>query len=145
MSHESGPHPAGEPVSDAERLKLVSAERDARATAETALAALAKIEARYRSIAETTTEWVWACDVEGRHTYSNPAVMSILGYRPDEVLGGDSFDLMHPDDRETVLSSFRACVQKKEGWSGLLIRWRHRDGSYRYLEKQRGSHGQPGG
>jgi PAS domain S-box-containing protein len=134
MSHESGLNPAGEPVRDAERLQLVSAERDARATAETALAALAKIEARYRSIAETTTEWVWACDVEGRHTYSNPAVMSILGYRPDEVLGRDSFDLMHPDDRETVLSSFRACVQKKEGWSGLLIRWRHRDGSYRYLE-----------
>ena len=77
MSHEPGPNPSGEPVSGAERLKLVSAERDARATAETALAALAKIEARYRSIAETTTEWVWACDVEGRHTYSNPAVMSI--------------------------------------------------------------------
>jgi PAS domain S-box-containing protein len=121
-------------VSDAERLQLASAERDARATAETALAALAKIEARYRSIAETTTEWVWACDVEGRHTYSNPAVMSILGYRPDEVVGGGAFELMHPDDRQSVLLGFRACVQKKEGWSGLLIRWRHRDGSYRYLE-----------
>jgi PAS domain S-box-containing protein len=134
MSHESGIHPTEEPVSDAERRQLVSAERDARAAAETALAALAKIEARYRSIAETTTEWVWACDVEGRHTYSNPAVQSILGYRPDEVLGGDAFQLMHPDDRQSVLSSFRDCVQKKEGWSGLLIRWRHRDGSYRYLE-----------
>jgi PAS domain S-box-containing protein len=134
MSHESGLHPAGEPVSDAERLQLASAERDARATAETALAALAKIEARYRSIAETTTEWMWACDVDGRHTYSNPAVLSILGYRPDEVVGGDAFELMHPDDRQSVLLGFGACVQKKEGWSGLLIRWRHRDGSYRYLE-----------
>jgi PAS domain S-box-containing protein len=117
-----------------DRRQLVSAERDARAAAETALAALAKIEARYRSIAETTTEWMWACDVEGRHTYSNPAVQSILGYRPDEVLGGDAFELMHPDDRQTVLSGFRDCVRKKGGWSGLLIRWRHRDGSYRYLE-----------
>ena len=134
MSHESGLHSAGEPASDAERLQLAPAERDARATAETALAALAKIEARYRSIAETTTEWMWACDVDGRHTYSNPAVLSILGYRPDEVVGGDAFELMHPDDRQSVLLGFRACVQKKEGWSGLLIRWRHRDGSYRYLE-----------
>lgn len=134
MSHEPGVHLFGDPLGDDERRQLVSAERDARAAAETALAALAKIEARYRSIAETTTEWMWACDVEGRHTYSNPAVKSILGYRPDELLGGDAFELMHPDDRETVLSGFRYCVQKKEGWSGLLIRWRHRDGSYRYLE-----------
>src|ERR671919_1966083 len=133
MSHESGSHPAGEPVSDAER-QLLSAERDARMAAETALAALAKIEARYRSIAETTTEWMWACDVEGRHTYSNPAVFPILGYRPDELVGGDAFELMHPDDRQSVILGFRACVHKKEGWSGLLIRWRHRDGSYRYLE-----------
>src|SRR5688572_29606760 len=111
MSHEPGLHLFGDPLSDDERRQLVSAERDARAAAETALAALAKIEARYRSIAETTTEWMWACDVDGRHTYSNPAVLSILGYRPDEVVGGEAFELMHPDDRKTVLSGFRDCIQ----------------------------------
>jgi PAS domain S-box-containing protein len=134
MSNEPALDPAADPLGDDERRQLVSAERDARAAAETALAALAKIEARYRSFVETTTEWVWACDVDGRHTYSNPAVLSILGYRPDEVVGGEAFELMHPDDRQSVLSGFRACIQRKEGWTGLLIRWRHRNGSYRYLE-----------
>jgi len=115
MSHESGHHPAAEPLSDAERRQLVSAERDARAAAETALAALAKTEAKFRSIVETTTEWMWACDVEGRLTYSNAAVASILGYRAVELLGHDSFELIHADDQEDVLAIFRECIEKQTG------------------------------
>jgi PAS domain-containing protein len=41
--------------------------------------ALADSEEKFRSIVETTREWIWTIDRNARITYSNPAVERILG------------------------------------------------------------------
>jgi PAS domain S-box-containing protein len=94
--------------------------------------ALAQSEEKFRSIVETTNEWIWAEDAEFRVTYTNPAIERILGYKPEEVLGRDINDLLHEDDRELVDQDVRKWTT--EGWSGLTLRWRHRDGTFRHLE-----------
>jgi PAS domain S-box-containing protein len=91
-------------------------------------------EHRYRTLVETSSEWIWSMDIEGRHTSSNAAVRDILGYEPDEILGKASQDLMHPDDRAEVEAWLPDAVAERRGWSNLVIRWRHKDGSYRWLE-----------
>lgn len=96
--------------------------------------ALRESEQRFRSLVETTSEWIWAIDLKGVHTYSNPAIKDILGYEPEDLVGRSSLILMHEQDRERVRSMLPRCIQDKTGWRDLLIRWRHRDGSYRYLE-----------
>ncbi|MBA2340143.1 MAG: PAS domain S-box protein [Pyrinomonadaceae bacterium] len=95
---------------------------------------LRESEERFRSIVETTNEWVWATDLQGRHTYDNPAVETILGYRPEELLGKNSLSLMHEDDRREVEKSLPELIEQKRGWTGLVVRWWHKDGSLRYLE-----------
>ena len=95
-------------------------------------AALAESEAKFRSIVETTTEWIWAEDEDSRLTYTNPAIEQILGYEPAELLGRDMNELIHEDDRRRVEDEFPRW--REEGWTGLTLRWRHRDGSYRHLE-----------
>jgi PAS domain S-box-containing protein len=96
--------------------------------------ALTQSEDKYRSFVETTREWVWASDAEGRHTYSNPAVRDILGYEPEELIGRDSLALMHEEDRHQVEAALPGIVAERRGWTEWVIRWRHKDGSYRYLE-----------
>jgi PAS domain S-box-containing protein len=96
--------------------------------------ALRESEEKYRSFVETTKEWVWAMDAEGRTTYSNPAVRDILGYQPEEILGKDVFQLVHEEDRRQVLEGLPEIVAEARGWTEWVIRWRHRDGSHRYLE-----------
>jgi len=96
--------------------------------------ALTQSEEKYRSFVETTKEWVWAMDGDGRTTYSNPAVEEILGYRPEEVVGRDVFELMHEEDRQQVLGALPGIVAEGRGWTEWMIRWRHKDGTYRYLE-----------
>lgn len=96
--------------------------------------ALRDSEERFRSIVEATNEWIWSIDLEGRLTYTNPSVETILGYRPEELLGRNSLDYMHEEDRPEFEKSFARFIKERRGWSGLIIRWRHRDGSYRYLE-----------
>jgi PAS domain S-box-containing protein len=99
-----------------------------------AAAALAESEAKFRAMVETTQEWVWAVDDQGRHTYSNPGVERILGYRPEELLGRDGIDLVHEDDRQRVMWLANDERVLKDGWSNIVLRWRHKDGSYRHLE-----------
>jgi PAS domain S-box-containing protein len=96
--------------------------------------ALAESEAKFRAIVETTEEWVWEIDERGVTTYSNPAVERILGYRPEELVGQDSLVFVHPEDRKRIAAKLRELSKRREGWSGLVLRWRHADGSYRSLE-----------
>ncbi|HOX04828.1 MAG TPA: PAS domain S-box protein [Planctomycetota bacterium] len=96
--------------------------------------ALRDSEARFRSIVETSQEWIWAVDAEGRHTYCNPAVEKILGFRPDEMVGRDAQPLLYEEDRGTAREALARSLAGRTGWSGLVLRWRHKDGSIRHLE-----------
>jgi PAS domain S-box-containing protein len=93
-----------------------------------------KAQETVRAIVETSRDWIWEIDANGVHTYSNPAVEGILGYRPDEIVGESSLNLLHSEDRKRVESALPGWVARKCGWSGLVLRWRHKDGGYRFLE-----------
>jgi len=86
------------------------------------------------ALIETSKDWIWAINLESVHTFCNPAIEEILGYRPDELVGKNSFGLIHEDDRQLTKETVEKCVADNCGWSNLLIRWRHKDGSWRYLE-----------
>jgi len=96
--------------------------------------ALREREETIRALVETSRDWIWSIDAQGVHTYSNPAIEGILGYRPDDLVGKPSLDLMHDDDRKVVEAGLPGWIAEKRGWRNLEIRWRHREGGYRYLE-----------
>jgi two-component system, cell cycle sensor histidine kinase and response regulator CckA len=91
-------------------------------------------EEKFRAVIETTAEWIWMIDTQGRHTFSNPAVRTILGYAPEDIVGRQALDLVHEDDRTAVRALIAARIIRREGWSGLVLRWRHKDGTFRHLE-----------
>lgn len=96
--------------------------------------ALRVSEQKFRSIVETTQEWIWSIDRAGRIVYSNPAVEKILGYRVEEVMGTDSLRYLHEEDRERVLHLLPIWIAEQQGWTGLVLRRKHKSGGYRYLE-----------
>jgi len=91
-------------------------------------------EIKFKSIIETSQEWIWAIDKDARHTYSNFTVEKILGYKPSELIGKEAFQLMHEDDAIQIRKSFPDFIAGRKGWTGLVVRWKHKDGSYRFLE-----------
>lgn len=96
--------------------------------------ALQESEERFRSIIETSRDWIWAIDTEGRDTFSSPAITEILGYAPEEMLGHPHVELLHPEDREFVENQFERWLEERKGWKNLVLRWRDRNGGFRYLE-----------
>ena len=95
---------------------------------------LRESENRFRSIIETSQEWIWAIDTSARHTYSNPAVENILGYSASDFIGQDALNFLHEEDALKIKEMFPVYMAQKRGWTGLVLRWRHKDGSYRFLE-----------
>ncbi|HLL39011.1 MAG TPA: PAS domain S-box protein, partial [Rubrobacteraceae bacterium] len=95
---------------------------------------LRESEEEFRSIVETTTEWIWTIDRRARLTYSNPAIKRILGYQPEEVIGKDALLFMHEQDRIEIEEVLPKLVSEKKGWSELVLRWRHKNGTYRHLK-----------
>jgi PAS domain S-box-containing protein len=91
-------------------------------------------EAKYRRLVETTTDWVWTADSEGRHTYSNPAIYRLLGYKVEELVGASAFDFIHPEDKQRIKEISENCIEQGVGWNNLQIRWLHKDGSTRWFE-----------
>jgi PAS domain S-box-containing protein len=99
-----------------------------------ALDALQESAEKYRSIVETSTDWIWAIDLEGRHTYTNDRVRDILGIEPEELLRASALELLHPEDVPRVRELLGAARSSGAGWQGVVLRWRHRDGTYRWIE-----------
>jgi PAS domain S-box-containing protein len=95
---------------------------------------LKKSENRFRGFVESTSEWIWSINLEGQHTYSNNAVKNILDRSPEDFIGKSAFDFLHPDDIPLAQKTVEQALLSKQGWNSLTLRWRHNDGSYRFLE-----------
>ena len=96
--------------------------------------ALQKSRQSYCNLLESTTDWVWAIDLEGVHTFSNEAVKKLLDYEVNEVVGESVFPMMHPDDQEAMQAMVEESVEQKKGWRNVGIRWLHKDGSVHLFE-----------
>lgn len=96
--------------------------------------ALRESEQRFRNLADNSADWIWTIDLSGRHTYSSPSTAAILGYRTEEFLALDPTTLVHPDDLKLFGATFDEARARKTGWRNVVIRWRHKDGSYRIME-----------
>jgi PAS domain S-box-containing protein/diguanylate cyclase (GGDEF)-like protein len=92
-------------------------------------------EQRLRDIVETTQDWLWELDVAGRYVFSNRAVKDMLGYRPNDLLARNQLDYVHPDDRAAIELAWEGMNREGYGTAGIVARWRHKSGEYRWLEK----------
>ncbi|KAA3608481.1 MAG: PAS domain S-box protein [Calditrichaeota bacterium] len=56
---------------------------------------MAKYRKRNELILYSAIEGIIGLDIEGRHTFVNPAAQQILGYSEDEMIGNDSHSMWH--------------------------------------------------
>ncbi|MCJ8144557.1 diguanylate cyclase [Ancylobacter sp. A5.8] len=91
-------------------------------------------EAHYRLLAESSTDTIVRGNLDGVRLYISPAVRTLLGYEPEELVGRRAQEITHPDD----LEAFRALMaQVRDGALELAVseqRQRHKNGSWVWLE-----------
>ena len=93
--------------------------------------ALVESEQRFRDLAEQSLDMIAYESVDGRFTYVSPACRTILGYEPDEMVGKESEQFVHPDDRADVRA--RHDDLDRDAFKALY-RGLRKDGEYRWLD-----------
>jgi diguanylate cyclase (GGDEF)-like protein/PAS domain S-box-containing protein len=96
--------------------------------------ALRDSEERFRTIAEATQEWIWELDAQGVYTFCSPAVESILGYTPEQLVGTSCLEIVAPNIRNTVSDLLKRGVAEKRGWRDLVLHMRHAKGGIRWVD-----------
>ena len=87
-------------------------------------------EARYRFLAEHSTDMILLVDNNGKRVYASPASRTLLGYEPEEVIAQRLSDAIHPEDAPRVLPILSA----NPGDTLLTYRMRHKNGGYLWVE-----------
>jgi PAS domain S-box-containing protein len=92
-------------------------------------------EARYRLLADNSTDMVFQLDLDFVRRYVSPASREILGYSADELIGTKPGDQIHPEDADHVGATYRALANGLERAS-ITNRIRHRDGRWIWVEAE---------
>jgi PAS domain S-box-containing protein/putative nucleotidyltransferase with HDIG domain len=90
-------------------------------------------EARFRSLSENAPDIIYTLGINGEFTYINPAIETILGYRPEEITGKYFVDIARKEDMAKYVKSFNQVRDQKQTIKedgGILL---HKDGTERYF------------
>ena len=90
-------------------------------------------EARIARLFEMTSDLLATISLDGRFTLLNPAWEQLLGWSREELQSKPIVEFMHPDDIEPTLAVMQAGVEQRAQLENFTNRYRHRDGSWRWL------------
>lgn len=103
-----------------------------------AAVALAEVFRRrrlYRVLAENASDIVLAVDPDHCTTWVSSSVSRVLGWTPNELLGRDVADLVHPDDQSAIRAAEARMASGQpvgQPGGGFVVRLRDRGGAYHW-------------
>jgi len=95
---------------------------------------ISELEEPFRLLVEHSNDILTIRDVDGRVRYTNPTFYRLLGYKKEEIIGSTCFELLHPEDRETVLAALDELLKKPGARDSVQCRARHAEGFWMTFE-----------
>jgi len=88
----------------------------------------------FRSLIENSPDAISLIDADGEILYGSASTSKVLGYRPEELLGRNCLELVHPEDRDRSSRALRAVLGKPAGPLRWDARVQGKDGTYAWVE-----------
>ena len=94
---------------------------------------VAESERQFRLLAENSLDMIGRIKPDGTRIYVSPAYKTTLGYEPEELIGKNNDNHIHPNDAH-VLESLRNILTHENPSTTLTFRTKHKDGHYVWIE-----------
>jgi PAS domain S-box-containing protein len=88
---------------------------------------------KFQDLTETTSDFVWETDSQGRYTYCSSQMEILWGFKPEEMIGKTPFDVMPPEDREKAIEYFGKIANSPKPFKMESSAY-HKQGHLVYLE-----------
>src|ERR1700680_1993533 len=88
----------------------------------------------FRSLIENSPDAISLIDTQGEILYGSASTTKIYGYKPEELVGRNCLELIHPEDRDQSSRTLQKVLDKPPGplqWDAGV---RHKDGNYSWVE-----------
>ena len=95
---------------------------------------LRQSEAHYRALIENEVDVVTILKPDGTIMFESPALERILGYTPEELVGRNVFEFIHPGDIEMIRGEIERVIHTSETSRPVEFAFRHKDGAWRTME-----------
>jgi PAS domain S-box-containing protein len=120
-----------QPLPQFDSLRIFAIDITEKKTNEKALKASEKY---FRLLMENSSDVVSILEKDGTIRYESFSVERMLGYRAEEIVGTNVFDLIHPDDLSDLRTIFFYGAKKPGIILSAQFRCRHKDGTWRVLD-----------
>ncbi|MFZ3137752.1 MAG: PAS domain S-box protein [Thermodesulfovibrionales bacterium] len=94
---------------------------------------LQESEKLYRLLAENTIDMITRHLPDGTYLYVSPVCRTLFGYEPEELIGTNAFEQMHPEDVKRVITITQEAL-RTDGSNVARYRHRTKDGQYIWVE-----------
>jgi len=93
-----------------------------------AIEALRRSEARFRDVAESSSDWVWETDDDARLTYVSPRFQKLTGLHPSSILGRALTQLGGGESGSSAWRDVAANFKHRRAFHDLIIEFAATDG-----------------
>ncbi|WP_143960960.1 PAS domain S-box protein [Litoribacter populi] len=119
---------------DKEENTMFCVARDGREKME-AEVILRRNEDRFRKLVQDGYDLIAILDYQANYTYVSPTSFTVLGMYPEDFIGKNAFDFIHPEDVEYVGEYFTKLETEKR-ISLPPFRFKNKQGQWRWLETE---------
>ncbi|MCE9644920.1 MAG: PAS domain S-box protein [Chloroflexi bacterium] len=91
-------------------------------------------EQRFRALIENGLDDISLLKADGTLIWESPSVIRNLDYAPNDFIGRNILELLHPDDVEKIQDLFTDLTQKPGTRKSGIFRLKHNDGTWRWAE-----------
>jgi len=96
--------------------------------------ALQESEARYKRLVNSLKEVVFQTDMQGRWNFLNDSWTELTGYDVEDCIGNNFLDYVFSEDYQYNRELFQALIAGDESDFRYDVRYKHRDGGFRWVE-----------
>ncbi|MEP6755679.1 MAG: PAS domain-containing protein [Chthonomonadales bacterium] len=89
---------------------------------------------RFRLMVENEADVTTILAEDGTIRYCSPSVTTVLGYKPEELVGKSTFNFIHPDDVSRRFDALSTTTGDTDLNPPIIFRFRHKDTSWRHIE-----------